>query len=91
MSAPLIVDIEARLCYAIKRAEREVTPNLMSRFREEYYDTPAYKAACKEKQTVRRFPERAEAAFRAAIRAEYFRKSRARYRAPDPAWKRLDA
>jgi len=63
----------------------------MSRFREEIYDTKAYKAARKKEQEVRRFPERAKATSRATLRAEYFRESRARYRAPAPAWRRLDA
>ncbi len=79
-----------RVCF-IAGLKLEVTPNLMSRFREEVYDTPAYKATRKKEQALRRFPERAEATSRAALRAEYFRKSRAGYRRPDPAWKRLDA
>ena len=71
--------------------EAGVTPNLMTRFREEVYASKAYKAARKKEQAIRGFPERAKAAPRPEVRAEYFRKPRLGHRAPTPAWRRLDA
>ncbi len=65
--------------------EAGVCPNLMTRFREEYYESKAYKASIKAQREevwkeICAFLPRSQAKGPPEVRVEYFAKSREGYR-----------